>query len=255
MSPKTQAKKPQKAASKAESCNKKAAPKRKSEPELPIDEVLTALAEAFPDHPMADACQDPYQVLIGCIISLRTKDEVTIPACQRLFAKAATPKAILSLSEATIQQLIYPAGFYKTKATTIRTVSEKLITDFNGQVPKTIDELLTLKGVGRKTANLVVGLGHGLPAICVDTHVHRICNRFGYIQTKTPEATEMALREKLPAHLWSTINWVLVRHGQECCKPIGARCDVCPVVQHCPQIDVTPRKPPKEKPSLKGLTS
>jgi endonuclease-3 len=220
----------------------------------PMDVLLPILAEAFPDHPMADACQDPYQVLIGCIISLRTKDEVTIPACQRLFAKAATPQAMVRLDIETIRQLIYPAGFYKTKATTIQQASQVLLDEFDGQTPSTIDELLTLKGVGRKTANLVVGLGYGLPAICVDTHVHRISNRLGYVATKTPDETEMALRAKLPQELWSTINWVMVRHGQECCKPIGARCDVCPIEKYCPKIEVTPRKPPKPAKKLTGLT-
>ncbi len=194
---------------------------------------------------MNEVTKNPYEVLIGCIISLRTKDEVTIPACQRLFPIAPTPEAMVTLPLKTIQKLIYPAGFYKTKAETIKNISQTLLDDYNGQVPNTIDELITLKGVGRKTANLVVGLGFGLPAICVDTHVHRICNRLGYIRTKTPEDTEMRLRKKLPAELWSIINWVLVRHGQELCKPIGARCDACPVEQHCRKVDVKARKAPK----------
>ncbi len=214
---------------------------------LPIADVLRILTETFPDHPMDTVTQNnPFKVLIGCIISLRTKDEVTIPACERLFAAADTPKAMAGLDLETIRQLIYPAGFYKTKAMTIQTICHELVTRFNSVVPDDIETLLAFKGVGRKTANLVVGLGHGKPAICVDIHVHRISNRLGYVHTKDPEATEWALREKLPAHLWSTINWVLVRHGQEICKPIGARCDVCPVEQHCAKIDVKARKPLKE---------
>lgn len=218
---------------------------------FPIETILHTLVETFPDHPMSEVTRNPYEVLIGCIISLRTKDEVTIPACQRLFAIAPTPEAMVALPTETLRKLIYPAGFYKTKADTIQSISQTLLNEYNGNVPHTIDELLKLKGVGRKTANLVVGLGFGLPAICVDTHVHRICNRLGYIKTNTPEATEMALRKKLPKNLWPIINWVLVRHGQELCKPIGARCDACPVEQHCKKIDVKARKAPKQPPALK----
>ncbi len=221
-------------------------------PPLPMDEILHTLTETFPDHPMNEVTKNPYEVLIGCIISLRTKDEVTIPACQRLFPIAPTPEVMVTLPLETIQKLIYPAGFYKTKAETIKNISQTLLDDYNGDVPNTIDELITFKGVGRKTANLVVGLGFGLPAICVDTHVHRICNRLGYIRTKTPEETEMRLRKKLPKHLWHIINWVLVRHGQELCKPIGARCDVCPIEQHCRKIDVKARKAPKAGPTTLG---
>lgn len=215
-----------------------------------IRDVLHTLTQTFPDHPMADATgQDPYQVLIGCIISLRTKDEVTIPACIRLFDIANTPQQMLQLDIETVKKLIYPAGFYKTKAQTILDISQRLIDEYDSVVPNTIDGLIEFKGVGRKTANLVLGLGYGLPSICVDTHVHRISNRWGYVQTKTPEATEMALRKKLPKDLWEIINWVLVRHGQELCKPIGARCDVCPIEAHCPQIDVKARKPVKQVPT------
>jgi len=222
--------------------------------ELPIEAILTTLSQTFPDHPMDTVTQsNPFKVLIGCIISLRTKDDVTIPACERLFAAADTPKTMAQLDLETIRQLIYPAGFYKTKAVTIQNICQELVTRFDSIVPDDIDTLLTFKGVGRKTANLVVGLGHGKPAICVDIHVHRISNRLGYVNTKDSEATEWALREKLPAHLWSTINWVLVRHGQEICKPIGARCDVCPIEHHCPKIDVKARKAPKESATAEWL--
>src|SRR5690606_29628638 len=144
---------------------------------------------------------------------LRTKDEVTMPASERLFALADTPQNMVKLSAETVAQAIFPVGFYKTKAQTIIDFSQKLLDDFNGQVPDTIEALLTLKGVGRKTANLVVGLGHGLPAICVDTHVHRICNRLGYIATQTPDETEAVLRAKLPLPYWNIINTMLVLHG------------------------------------------
>ncbi len=222
---------------------KKAVKSASKKSDIDIDSVLTILAKTFPDHPMDTVTvQDPYKVLIGCIISLRTKDDVTIPACERLFAVADTPAKMVKCSEEEIQKLIFPAGFFRNKSKTIIDVSQRLLEDFNGQVPNTIDELVQLKGVGRKTANLVVGLGFGLPAICVDIHVHRISNRLGYVKTKNPEETETALRKKLPKHLWHIINWVLVRHGQEICKPIGARCDVCPVEQYCQKLDVKARK-------------
>lgn len=207
-----------------------------------MSRVLDTLDDAYDLHPMGELTRDnPYKVLVACVLSLRTKDEVMIPASQRLFAVADTPQKMVALSPETIEKLVFPVGFYKTKAQSIIDFSQKLLDEFGGNVPDTIDELLTLKGVGRKTANLVVGLGHGLPAICVDTHVHRICNRLGYIHTKTPEETEMVLREKLPAPYWSVINTVMVLHGQQTCKPIGPRCDVCPVSHWCQKIDVKPR--------------
>ncbi|MDX2085291.1 MAG: endonuclease III [Candidatus Melainabacteria bacterium] len=219
--------------------------------EVPMETVLDVLNATYDDHPMDLVTeQNPYKVLVGCILSLRTKDEATIPACERLFALADTPESMLTLSAETIQQAIFPVGFYRNKSETILSLSRTLLDQFNGQVPNSIEELLTLKGVGRKTANLVVGLGHRLPAICVDVHVHRICNRLGYIATTTPEETEMVLRQKLPLPYWSLINKLLVLHGREVCKPIGARCDVCPVASHCLQIDVKKRKPP-EKPLAK----
>jgi endonuclease-3 len=213
---------------------------------MPLPRILSILDEAYPDHPMGDlTAGQPYLVLVACILSLRTKDEVSIPASQRLFKLAQTPKAMVQLDAETIASTIYPTGFYKTKAVTIIEASQALLDRFDGQVPNTIEALLTLKGVGRKTANLVVGLGHRLPAICVDTHVHRICNRLGYLQTSTPDATEFALRDHLPVPFWQVINRVMVRHGQDCCKPIGPRCDVCPVIADCAQVGVKPRTPPK----------
>lgn len=209
--------------------------------------VLDTLLTVYSHHPLGEVTtQDPFKVLAGCILSLRTKDEVTIPACQRLFAVADTPQALWALNEADIEALIYPCGFYRNKAKTLRQIARRLLDEFDGAVPDTIDTLLTLPGVGRKTANLVVGLGHGLPAICVDIHVHRICNRLGYVSTNTPEQTEFALRDKLPAAYWEVINWILVMHGRDICKPIGARCDVCPVADSCYKRDVKARKPPRK---------
>lgn len=218
-----------------------------------MQDVLTTLVNTYEDHPMevltraqsnpgGVPTQDPYKVLIACILSLRTKDETMVPASERLFALADTPKKMVALTPAMVEKLIFPVGFYKTKAITVLEISKRLLAEYDGVVPDTIDGLLVFKGVGRKTANLVVGLGYGKPAICVDIHVHRISNRLGYVQTKDPEATETALRGKLPVSFWPIINKVLVLHGQQTCRPIGPRCDVCPVANACQKIDVTPRK-------------
>ncbi len=182
---------------------------------------------------------DPFKVLISCILSLRTQDRTTAAASARLFALAGTPAAMLDLSEDAIAQAIYPAGFYRTKARTIRDICAALLADFGGRVPDELDELLKLKGVGRKTANLVVTLGFGKPGICVDTHVHRICNRWGYVRTKAPEQTECALRAKLPRDYWLIINDLLVTFGQNQCTPISPRCSTCPLLHLCDRVGVT----------------
>ena len=183
--------------------------------------------------------RDPYRVLISCILSLRTKDEVTALASKKLFERASTPEETGALSPAEIRKLIYPTGFYKTKAKTIKDVSQRIIKEYNGQTPDSIDELLKFKGVGRKTANLVVTLGYGKPGICVDTHVHRITNRWGYVRTKTPEKTEDALREKLPKRYWIPINDLLVAYGQNLCKPISPHCSECRLYKYCERVGVT----------------
>jgi endonuclease III len=176
---------------------------------------------------------DPFRILVGCVISLRTKDEVTYPATARLFAKASTPAAMAKLTEASIAKVIYPAGFYRTKARQIRAIATILRDVHASRVPDSIDALLTLPGVGRKTANLTVTLGYGKPGICVDTHVHRIANRMGWVATKTPDETESALRRSLPKRWWIPINETLVRHGQQVCKPISPICSACPVEARC----------------------
>ncbi len=188
---------------------------------------------------MGEASRTPFHILIATILSLRTKDTLTAVVAPRLFAAADTPAAMLALSEARIAELIYPVGFYRTKARSIRQVSALLLERYGGEVPRTLDELLDLPGVGRKTANLVLTAGYGLPGICVDTHVHRICNRWGYVQTKDPEATEMALRAKLPPEYWLVINGLLVTLGQNICHPTSPRCSECPVAAYCPRIGVT----------------
>ncbi len=176
---------------------------------------------------------DPFRVLVGCIISLRTKDEVTYPATERLFERASTPAEMGRLREATIAKLIYPAGFYRRKAAQIRAISGILVASHGSRVPNTIDALLELPGVGRKTANLVVTVAFAKPGICVDVHVHRITNRLGWISTRSPHETEDALRSVLPRRHWIPINEILVRHGQQICKPISPICSECPVERTC----------------------
>ena len=177
--------------------------------------------------------QTPFTVLISCILSLRTQDKTTHEASDRLFRLAKTPRKMAKLSTAAIQKAIYPVGFYKTKAGNIKKICEILLSKSNGKVPDDLDALLELPGVGRKTANLVVTLGYGTPGICVDTHVHRITNRWGYVQTKTPEQTEMALRKKLPSEYWIIINDLLVSYGQNLCKPISPLCSTCRIRSYC----------------------
>jgi endonuclease-3 len=188
---------------------------------------------------LAETTGDPFRVLIACILSLRTQDTTTGPAAARLFAVASTPETMLTLRARRIAKLIYPVGFYRTKAGVILGICRDLIERFGGNVPDTIDELLTLDGVGRKTANLVVTMGFNKPGICVDTHVHRISNRLGYVKTRSPEETEMALRASLPRRFWIGYNDLLVAFGQNVCAPISPRCSTCPVSGLCRRVGVT----------------
>ncbi len=182
--------------------------------------------------------KSPFLVLISCIMSLRTKDETTLPASERLFKLADTAPRILNLTARQIEKAIYPVGFYKTKAKTILGICRDIIEKFNNKVPREIDVLLRMKGVGRKTANLVLTEGYGILAMCVDTHVHRISNRFGYVQTKKTNDTEWALREKLPEKYWNEYNAMLVMWGQNVCRPISPLCSICSVKQFCAQMGV-----------------
>jgi len=175
----------------------------------------------------------PFKVLVSCILSLRTKDEVTMAASKRLFAIAKTPGELAALDGDVIEKAIYPAGFYKTKANTLREAAVELRDKYSSIVPDTIDELLKFRGVGRKTANLVVTLGYGRLGICVDTHVHRITNRWGLVSTKTPDKTEFALREVLPEKYWIRFNDLLVTYGQNVCRPISPFCSRCPISGFC----------------------
>jgi len=187
---------------------------------------------------VAEETRDPFKILISTVLSLRTKDAVTREASKKLFKRAKKPEDILKLSEREIQRLIFPVGFYRTKAKNIKKISMELIDRFNGKVPDNIEELLSLPGVGRKTANLVVTLSFDKMGICVDTHVHRISNRFGYVKTKTPEATEIELRKKLPKKWWKEYNDILVTWGQNVCTPISPRCSQCPVYKYCKRVGV-----------------
>jgi endonuclease-3 len=187
---------------------------------------------------VAAAERDPFRVLVACLLSLRTQDTTTGPAAERLFALADTPRAMLGLDARTIERAIFPVGFYRTKARVILGICRDLLARFGGRVPDDLDALLTLKGVGRKTANLVVTVGFGKPGICVDTHVHRISNRLGFVRTRTPEQTEMALRAKLPARYWIELNDLLVAHGQNVCRPLSPLCSRCPVRASCYRVGV-----------------
>lgn len=187
---------------------------------------------------VAQCNRSPFKVLVSCIISLRTKDEVTALASARIFAHAQTPEEMVKLSADEISQLIYPAGFYHTKAAQISLLSQRLVDEYHGLVPENIDELLLFKGVGRKTANLVVTLGFGKPGICVDIHVHRICNRLGYVTTKKPDETEQVLRAQLPPEYWIEINDLLVAFGQNHCYPVSPRCSNCRLSDVCDRIGV-----------------
>lgn len=213
---------------------------------FPLSAVLRTLRAEYPkwNAPVVSfialQTRDPFRVLVSCLLSLRTKDETTGPASRRLFELADTPHAMLHLSERQVEKAIYPVGFYRVKAKTILDVCRTLVDRFDGRVPDDLDELLTLKGVGRKTANLVITQGFARHGICVDTHVHRISNRWGYVDTKNPNATEAALRERLPRRYWIEYNFLLVAFGQTICKPTSPLCETrCPIRRHCPRLGVT----------------
>jgi len=189
------------------------------------DPSVTTVAETY--------SRSPWAVLVSTILSLRTKDEVTLKTSAALLAKAPTPRALLALSEKAVAALAYPAGFYKTKAANLKKIAAILIENYAGRVPDNLEELLALPGVGRKTANLVIVEAYGKYGICVDVHVHRICNRAGWLLSKTPEETEMILREILPKKHWKTINPLLVLYGQKLCRPVSPFCSRCVIAEHC----------------------
>ncbi len=187
---------------------------------------------------MGKAGLRPFQVLVGALLSSRTKDAVTEAAATRLFQKTADPRQLWSCPVKQLEKLIYPVAFYKTKAKVLHELGADLVERLDSRVPNTLAGLLTLKGVGRKTANLTLTHGFGKLGICVDTHVHRICNRWGYVKTRTPDATETVLREKLPQRYWKSFNEILVAFGQNCCRPVSPYCSQCPVAHDCPKIGV-----------------
>jgi endonuclease-3 len=187
---------------------------------------------------VAERRADPFHILVSTLISLRTKDEVTSAASERLLSRAPTADRLARMGWKQIAELIYPAGFYNTKAKNLKVMAEELVNRYAGCVPESMEQLLELPGVGRKTANLVRNLGYGLDGICVDTHVHRISNRLGWVQTKTPDQTEVALEKVLPRRYWIPINELLVRFGQTVCTPVSPFCSRCPVRSHCPRVGV-----------------
>jgi len=182
--------------------------------------------------------QNPFMVLVSCLLSLRTRDEITDAASRRLFVLASSPKKLLRLDPKQVEKAIYPVAFYRNKTLRLYEISRALIDDNDGKVPDSLDQLLRLKGVGRKTANLTLVLGHNKPGVCVDIHVHRIVNRWGYVQTKSPNETEKALRCKLPKRYWMEINNLLVSFGQNICKPQSPFCSNCVVLEYCEQVGV-----------------
>ena len=207
---------------------------------IDIDKIVKLLKDAKQPQSefvkLMDSFKNPYLILIACILSLRTNDKTTYPATLRMLELAKTPKEMKNVSVEDLSKAIYPVGFYENKAKQIIELSKIIDEELNGQVPDEIEDLIKFKGVGRKTANLVLSLGFNKPAICVDVHVHRIFNRLGYIKTKTPEETEFALREKLPQKYWIDINTLLVTHGQNVCKPIKPKCSECPIARYCAKI-------------------
>jgi len=223
---------------------------------IDIDNILSTLIEEvrYYQVPVVDLIavqtRDPYRILVATILSARTKDETTAKAAARLFKKAPDLKSLAGLDEQTITKLIYPVGFYKNKAKYLKELPSAL-EQSGGRIPADVDELTKLPGVGRKTANLVVAIAFNKPAICVDTHVHRIMNIWGYVETRTPLETEMALRQKLPRRYWLRINSILVAFGQAVCKPVRPHCDRCVIEKDCPRIGVTPRKLPSGNKKMK----
>lgn len=212
---------------------------------FPIDLAMATLHETMGQYPqplvdeMGGANQTPFRILVATLLSLRTKDTLTAVVAPRLFAEADTPEATLALGEQRLAELMYPVVFYRNKARSLMQICAILIERYASSVPADLDALLALPGVGRKTANLVLTMGFGLPGICVDIHVHRICNRWGYLQTKDPDTTELVLRAKLPPEHWIAINGLLIGLGQNICHGISPRCSICPVAQICARVGVT----------------
>lgn len=205
--------------------------------EAEIDEIVQVLKGRQPSR-RALTRRDPFLTLISCLLSLRTRDEVTAEAAKRLFALARTPEEVLLLKREEVEAAIFPVGFYRRKAEQILGICRALVENYGSRVPCELEELLKLKGVGRKTANIVLTQGYNKPGIAVDTHVHRISNRLGLVATKTPNETEFALRRTLPKRHWIIFNTLLVRHGKTVCTPRRPKCSLCPLVKYCERSGV-----------------
>ncbi|MCK5039935.1 MAG: endonuclease III [Candidatus Aenigmarchaeota archaeon] len=206
---------------------------------MSIDKIYSILESEFKKYPMPVVdlitiqTKDPYKILVATILSARTKDKTTKEAAERLFKQADSLVSLSKLSIEKIEELIYPVGFYKNKSEYLHELPKEIQMRFSGVIPSTIDNLVRLPGVGRKTANLVVSMAFNKPGICVDVHVHRICNRLGYVKTNKPYDTEMALRKKLPKKYWTYFNSYLVSFGQHLCRPVGPKCIECPIKEYC----------------------
>jgi endonuclease-3 len=224
---------------------KKGGGKRNSAKPFPFDEMIGTLTTYLIDEvPVVTRISrseegNPFLILVSTLLSLRTKDETTDKAMEKLTAKVRTPQDLLRLSIQDLEKIIYPVGFYRNKAKTLHRVAQTIIEKYDGEVPGSIDELLTIKGVGRKTANLVVSEAYGKPGICVDTHVHRISNRLGAVVTKNPYQTEEELRRILPKKYWIMYNTLLVAFGRKICQPISPMCSQCLIIHLCKQVGVT----------------
>jgi endonuclease III len=217
-------------------------PSMRSEHIHQVVRILRKEIRQWPVPAIGHYVETPFTVLISCILSLRTQDKTTNAASERLFAIANKPEKMLATPVPVIQKAIYPVSFYRVKARTIHSICEQLLERYGGEVPSNLEQLLELPGVGRKTANIVVTLAFRKAGIAVDTHVHRISNRLGYVKTKTPEETEMALRKKLPRRYWIVFNDLLVAYGQNLCKPISPFCSYCKIAVYCRRVGVTTRR-------------
>ena len=202
-----------------------------------VEKIVNILSGYYPVHVMEDNYTgNPYKALVSCLLSLRTRDEITFPVAEKLFKLADNPYEMVNLSYEELTGAIKTINYYITKAENILNISKIIIEKYNGEVPSTMEELLSFRGVGRKTANIVLSVGFEKPAIAVDTHVHRISNRLGLVCTKNPEETEFELQKKLPEKYWRQWNQIMVLHGRSICKPIRPLCGICPIINHCNQV-------------------
>lgn len=215
-------------------------------PKFSFDKMMQALTDLFPEEAAPvitrlsrDMKKDPFIILVGTLLSLRTKDETTEKVMRELMPLIKGPQDLIDIPPGELQKLIYPVGFYRNKAKVLKEVAAEILNAHGGRVPDTIEELVAIRGIGRKTANLVVTEGYGKPGICVDTHVHRISNRLGIVSTKTPHQTEDGLRKTLPRKYWITYNSLLVTFGKRICTPLSPKCSECPLSGFCEKNGVT----------------